>query len=292
MEHRPRIRAPRKLGRRHEKVKAKATGQKRRSSGSYLSEEKHVPTSEEIADRTLNRLRNLGNQRFALPPFNVHFDRWLMNLRDVLSEFESSPTISVDDQFVKERSQILSNVELDLEERRHKEASHEETIKSLWDTRILLERIEEEYTTRIKEIEGRKDSEIKLLSSKVDDLKEELCRTARAKMGILRVISKKSRAQKEAEAAQRLKSAQRELTLAVQYFTAEQERIRDDYERRKQPVIEQIRDRQKEIENQEIDASLETRRAACEALVNAVNALLQRSLQISNQKEKEDSQRF
>jgi hypothetical protein len=173
---------------------------------------------------------------------------------------------------------MLSNVELDLEERRHGEASREEAIKRLSDTRILLEQIEEEYTTRTKEIKRRKDSEIKRLSSKVDGFREELYYITRTKRGILRVISKKSRAQKEAEATQRLNSAQRELELAVQYFTAEQERLRDEYEKRKQPVTEQIRDHQKEIENQEIDGSLEDRRVACEALVNVVNALLQRSL--------------
>jgi hypothetical protein len=273
--------SPRNSGRgygtsRRKRVKVKATGHKRRSISSYILEEKHVPTLEEVADRTLNRLRILGNQRFALSPFNEYFGRWLKNLRDVLSEFESSPTMSVDDQFVKERSQILSNVELDLEERRHKEASSEKTIKSLSDNRILLERIEQEYASGTMEIERRKNSEIKRLSSNVDGLREELDRIARMKTGIFRAISKKARAQKEAEATQRLNPAQRDLALALQHFTAEQERFRDEYEKRKHPVIEQIRDSQKEIENQEIDSSLEARRSACEALVNAVNALLQR----------------
>jgi hypothetical protein len=89
-------------------------------------------------------------------------------------------------------------------------------------------------------------------------------------------MSKKAKAQKEAEATQRLNSAQGELALATQQFTAEQQRLQDEYERRKQPVMEQIQDQDKQIENQEIDGSLEARRAACEALVNAVNALLQR----------------
>ena len=168
------------------------------------------------------------------------------------------------------------NVDLDLEESRRKEASRQEAIKSLSDNGILLKRIEEEYATRTKEIEARKDSEIKRLSSNVDGLREELDRIARMKTGIFRVVSKKARAQKEAEVTQRLNAAQRELALAVQHFNSEQERLRFEYERRKQPVIEQIRDHQKEIENQEIDDSLESRRAACEALVNAVNALLQR----------------
>jgi len=96
------------------------------------------------------------------------------------------------------------------------------------------------------------------------------------KTGIFRVVSKKARAQKEAEATQRLDSAQRDLRLAVQRFTVEQEWLRDEYERRKQLIIEQMRDLRKGIGNQEFDRSLEDRRAPCESLADAVNALLQR----------------
>jgi len=92
----------------------------------------------------------------------------------------------------------------------------------------------------------------------------------------------KAKAQKEAEANQRLNSAQIDLKLAVLNFTAEQEGLRDEYERKKQMVIGQIRESQKEIENQESDRSLEDRRAACESLANAVNALLQRKESKSN----------
>jgi hypothetical protein len=261
---------------RRAKAKAKVKGKKRRSSGSYILEENRVLTLEEVADRTLNRLRNLGNQRFALAPFDEYFGSWLMDLREVLSEFESSPTMSVDDLFMKERSQILLNVELKLEEIRHEQVSREEATKSLSDNSILLERIEEEYATRTKEIEWQKNSEIKRLSSNIDGLREELDRIARMKTGIFRALSKKAKEQKEAEVTQRLNSAQNELALAAQHFIAEQERLQDEYERKKQPVIDQIRDQQKEVENQEIDWSLEARRVACEALVNAVNALLQR----------------
>jgi hypothetical protein len=62
----------------------------------------------------------------------------------------------------------------------------------------------------------------------------------------------------------------------MQNFSAEKEKLRVEYEKKKQPIVEQIRDQQKEIDSLEIDGSLETRRAACEALVNAVNGLLQR----------------
>jgi hypothetical protein len=273
------MRSPRASGRGRgtpRREKAKARGRKRRSTGKYTWEERHVATTEEVTDRTLKRLRTLGSQKFASSPYSEHFSRWLMNLTDVLSEFESSPTISADDQFVKERSQILSNVELELEERRRNEASLEEAIKSLSDSKILLERIEDEYAARAREIEGRKNSEIKRLHSNIDSLRGELDDIARMKAGIFRAISKKAKAQKEAEVTQRLNATQSELKLTMQNFTAEQERLRDEYERKKQPVIEQIGAHQKEIEHLETDGSLEDRRVACEALVNAVNALLQR----------------
>lgn len=261
---------------RREKTKAKAKGQRRRSGGSYVLEENRTPTGAEVADRTLNRLRNLGNQRFALFPFDEYFGSWLMDLREVVSEFESSPAVRVDDLFVKERSRILSNVEFELEERRRERVSREEVVRSLSDNRLLLDRIEEEYATRTREIERQKNSEIKRLSSNVEGLREELNRIERMKTGIFRAMSKKDKEQKEAEVTQRQNSAQKKLAITTQHFTAEQERLRDEYEKRKQPIIDQIRDQQKEAENQEIDWSLEARRAACEALANAVNALLQR----------------
>ena len=281
MGYRPRTSSPRNAGRGHQASryeKKKVQGKKHRPRGKYLLEENPVPTSEEVAEKTLGRLRNLGNQTFAFSPFSEYFDDWLVNLKGVLIDFELSPSISVDDQFVKERSQILLNVELEFEERRRKEAYLEESIKSLSDSKTILERIEEEYATRAREIEGRKNSEIKRLYSNIDSLRGELDDIARMKAGLFRAISKKAKAQKETETTQRLNTAQRELALAVQDFTAEQERLRDEYEKKKQPVIEQIRDHQKEIEHIETDGSLENRRVACEALVNAVNALLQRKM--------------
>jgi hypothetical protein len=261
---------------RREKAKARAKEKKHRSSGSFISEENQAPTTEEVAERTANTLHNLGTQRFAVSPFSEHLSRWLVNLKDILSEFEESSGTTVDDQFAKERTQILSNAELDLGKIRDKEASSGEVFKILSENRILLEQIEQDYAAKTKEMEERKNNEIKRLTGNVDAIKEELDRIARIKTGIFRAISKEDKAKKEAEATQRLNAAQSELTSAVQHFTAEQEKLRDEYEGRKQGITEQIRDQEKEVESQEIDGSLETRRAACEALANAMNSFLQR----------------
>lgn len=280
MGYRPPTRATKKYSGSHEKGKAKAKKKKSRSNADYTSEEKHVPTTEEAVNKTLNMLRNLGDQRFISPPFSGHFGRWLSNLGEVLSEFESSITISLDDQFVEERSQILSSVEINLEEKQRLEASCEEAFKSSSDAKILLERIEKEFAAGAREIERRKNIEISQLSSNIDVLKEELDSAAQIKAGIFRAVSKKTKEQKEMELTQRLDSAKRELTSAEQNFNAEKERLQEEYNRKKEPVIQQLKESQKEIENQDVDSSLEIRRAACEALINAINAFIQRRLAI------------
>jgi hypothetical protein len=261
----------------HEKAKAKTARHKHRAAADrYSLEENAVATQEEIIEKTLNRLRNLGNQRFALSPFNEYFSDWLTSLKAVMSEFESCPIIKVDEQFEKERSQILSSVEVELQEKRQREASREGTVRSLSDNRLLLERIEEAYAAKAREIKAERNSGVKSMSSKIRGLREELDRITRMKTGIFRAVSKKTKEQRVAEATQRLKAAQGELASTVQRLNVEQESLRNEYDRRKQHMVEQVRDQEKEVESHEIDDSLETRRAACESLVRAVNALLQR----------------
>ncbi len=256
--------------------KAKVKGRKNRSIRGSMLQESHVATLEEVADGTTNRLRNLGNQIFASSPFSEHFDRWLANLTDVLAEFESDPGITVDDQFISERSRILSNVEFEFKERRLKEVSVREILKNLSDNRILLEGLEQEYANRTKEVEGLKNSESKRLSGNINSLREEMHEIGRTKAGIFRSVSKKAKKEKEAEIFRKISTAQSELELTRREFTAELERLWDEHDRKKQLINDQIRENQKEIDNQEIDSSLETRRAACETLVRAVGGLLQR----------------
>ena len=279
MGYQPQKKSPRASGRGYKKTayeKGKAGRPKHGLAGSPTGEEKHVVTLKEISDKTLKQLHNLGRQKFGSSPFRDHFDRWLVNLTDVLSEFELNPNINVDEQFVKERSQILDAVKIELEERRRKEASLEESIKNLSNSANILEEINEEYINRMREIKRQKSKEIKRLYHSIDALKVALDTVIRMKTGFFRGISKKDRELKEIEITQELTNKQRELELATFSFTEAKARIRDEYEKKRQPIVGQIRDRQKKMDSSETDESLEDRWFACEALVDSVNALLQR----------------
>jgi len=231
---------------------------------------------QEVAEKTITSLKRLGSQVFAVSPFSNYFDDWLVNLKEVISEFESNRAVSVDEQFAKERLEIFSKVELELGERRREEANLEKEIKRRSDANHLLLQLDEEYAVKTREIGPKRNTELQRLTQNVRDLEEELGRIGRVKTSIFGSFSKKAKAQKEADISQKLSCAKNELGAAMENFKGEQEKLHDNYEKKKQTIITEVHNLEKKIENLDRDNSLEARREASEALAKAVNGLLQR----------------
>lgn len=258
----------------HEKAKVKT--QKHRADGKY-HEESPLPSAQGVVEKTLGSLSKLGSQTFALSPFSQYFDDWLVNLREVLSEFESNPAINVDDEYVKARLQIFTDAERELATTRLKESALESTAKALSEKNHRLVELDAEYASKTRINGLKRNNGVERLTRNVHNLEEELARIGQLKTSLFG-LTKKGKAKKEAEATQKLQSAKNELELAVQNFTVEQEKLHDEYEKTKQAVIEQVQSLEKEIESLETDASLAIRQAASKALVNAVNTLFHRKM--------------
>jgi len=259
----------------HEKAKTKA--RKHREKGKTFQEEKPIASPEETAQKTINRLKKLGEQKFAVSPFSQYFDDWLINLKEALSEFVLNPAANVDETFKNELERLVAKVERELAEIKQAEGASDRSAKELADKNHLLVEIDAEYAAHTREIGPRRNSEIQNLSLKVKNLESELDRVRAMKTSIIG-FTKKARAQKETETLQKLESAKTELKSAVQEFKVEQEKLHDDYENRKQVVIGQVQRLEKEVEKTEDDLSLNARFAACEGLVEAVNMLLDRKM--------------
>ena len=278
MTYRPQVKGSRS-GRGHQKTqreKAKAKSQKHRLNPKTGITEQSVPTPAEVVEKTLGSLRGLGNQKFALSPFSEYFDDWLINLRKVLSVFESSPLIGVDEKFTEERQRILADVEGELARKRLEETALEEKAKALSEKNHLLVQIDADYATQLRDVRQKRNNEIQKLTQAVQELENELDQITKTKTSFFGAFTKKAKAKKQAEATEKLTSAKKELEMAIQNFTIEQEKFHDEYEKKKQETIEQVQALEKEITTQETDTSQEQRRAACEALVEAINALLAR----------------
>ena len=280
-----RARTPRDFGRRPRRSKSKSKPGKHGTAGAYRLEEEHTLTAAEIVDRTLNSLSRLGNQRFAVAPFHEHYDRWLLSVRNVISELEASSAVTVDDHFKDECSRVLSDIELTLKDRRAKEASNDEAARivnrNLLDAKSLLAQTEREYAVKMNEIAAKREHTIKPVATNLGRLRQELSRISRMRAGFLRGISKKVKAQKTTEATQKLDTTKRKLATIEQSFATEQKKRQVEHERRRRQILEQIANYQKEIANLEsgpkVDDALDVRNATCDALVNAVNSLLQRT---------------
>ena len=264
--------------------KPKRARSKTRSKKSKLIEsypkEQNAPTLKEAVSRTLNSLHNLGNQKFALTPFYEHFDRWLMNLQTVLTDFENNQTVAVDSQFREECSKIFSYIESSLMDSRLKEISREEAIRRIPSSKNILSQMEQERIAKIKDIADRKEHTIKPLMDKVDALQHELDGIRHMRTGFFIGISKEAKARKEEEATLKLTLAKKEIEEAVISFTTEETNLQEEYEHRKQKILEQIANDQREVERLEtdsqIDGSAEARRISCENLADTIKALLKR----------------
>ncbi len=279
MGNQPHAKSPRRLIREYRRtLREKGKNKKRnhRRVGRLGLEAKLTTTEKEVSERTLKRLHTLGNQKFGSSPFSQHFDRWLTDVAIVLNEFESYPNINADDQFVKERTQTLSIIKQQLEDRRLMEASLEKEMTNLSKSTKTLEEINAEYVSISRAIKTRKNREVKRLSRITDELKKEQERIIKMKTGFFRGVSRKDRELKEIEIDQELSSKQRELELLVLDFSAKQKKLREDYEKRQEPVLEQTKKLKKLVQNLETDGSLEERWFACEALVDSVITFLQR----------------
>ena len=264
----------------HEK---KAKEKKQRSGGKYLQEETPQVSAQQIADKTLGSLSRLGNQIFALSPFSQYFDDWIVNLRQVTSEFESNPTINVDNQFVKERSQIFLDVEGALAEKRLQESNLTGEAKALADNNHLLVETDKEYAEKTRELSNKRNADVQRTTHKVRELEDDIASQQETKISIFKPIARRKAAEKLAQTTQNLKEAKNELEVTLQNFTAEQEKLHDNYEKKKQELIEKSESLHKELEKLETDTSTDARQTACNALAEAIKALLQRTPSLPKQ---------
>jgi chromosome segregation ATPase len=255
----------------------KAKEKKRKAGAKYLQEETPEVSAQEVAQKTIGCLGKLGNQIFALSPFSQYFDDWLVTLRQTISEFESNPTIKTDEQFIKERSQIFLDVEGELAEKRLQESNLTDEAKALADTNHKIVEADKEYAEKTRELSNKRNAEVQRLSSKIRELEEDVAQQQEIKISFYKFKEKKRAAEKLAQTTQNLKDTKNELEVALQSFTAEQEKLHDNYEKRKQELNENSDRLHKELEKLETDTSTEARQKACSALSDSVNALLKRT---------------
>ena len=258
----------------HEK---KSKEKKKRAGPKYLRGEAPEVAPQEVAERALNCISKLGTQIFALSPFSQYFDDWLVSLRQVVLEFESNPVIKVDGQFQKERMQAFLDIEAALAEKRLQESNLTTEAKALAENNHLTVEADQEYAEKTRENSNKRNAEVQRLSNKIRQLEDDLSIQKEVKIGFFKFNEKKRVQQKLNQLTNDLSTSKSELEVTLASFTAEQEKLHDNYEKRKQELSENSDRLHKELEKLETDTSTESRQTVCSALANAVKTLLQRA---------------
>jgi len=278
MTYRPQTRSRENTARQQSKSERekKIKEKKQRVASKYLEEQTEV-SAKEASEKALASLSRMGNQIFALSPFSHYFDDWLVNLRQIVAEFESNPNIKVDEQFVKERTQIFLDVEGIFAEERVQESSLDGEAKELADNNHLLVETDKEYAEKTRQLSNKRNADVQRLSTDIRQLEDSVASQEQIKLPFYKFNARKQASETLLKSRQELKSKKNELEVTLSSFTADQEKLHDTYEKKKQEITEKIESLHKTLESLETDTSVEPRKIACNALIASVNALIQRA---------------
>jgi uncharacterized protein YpuA (DUF1002 family) len=138
-------------------------------------------------------------------------------------------------------------------------------------------KLTKEYAEKTRENSNKRNVEVQRLSNKIRQIEEDLAVQKDLKISFYKFNEKKRAQQKLHQLTQDLLASKNELEINLGSFTAEQEKLHDSYEKRKQELNENSDRLHRELEKLETDTSIEVRQTACNALINAIQNLLQRS---------------
>lgn len=171
-------------------MKKQSPKEKRQEDERSRFYEEQTPTDPaEVSKSVLNALGHLGAQRFALPPFSEHFDRWTKDLQAVLSEMETKLPEVIDQTYREESGRILSSVQLALQARTDAEKeSYEERSKLQQEFALCdleLSNLEREHKTRTHEARKGHEHSMEKLKGEIDSLDKHRLRLLRKRPSLV-----------------------------------------------------------------------------------------------------------
>ena len=254
----------------------KAALKRAKTGAKYLNAKSDEQTLQDIIEKTLASIERLGNQVFALSPFSQYYDDWLINLRQVVSEFEAFSGMISDEVFVKECEQMFLDIELSLSEHRVQEEAVAEAEKALYGLSQELRGVEVNYTEESQVLNNKRNADTQQLTNKIRVIEEDKVNHEELKFGVFQFGAKKEAAKKLEQIQQSLIATKKQLETISQNFTVEHNQLHENYVAKKQELTVKSDTLRKTIEQLEIDTSIESRKKICISLNNTINELIKR----------------
>ena len=281
MGFQPRARS-RRFGRPVAKKKP-ARDKRDETRGSLLYVEHDQINASQLLSATANALEHLGNQRFALPPYSEHFQRWMENIATLLSDFESKVPEIVSEQYRENVDKVISNLKAALKERTDAETmiSNRLSDVQLQITRYEneLAKLDQDYKSRNHEVRRHHEQSFERLRAEIKTLDGERLRIIHTKPTLLQKLFRHSE-DKLNETTNVLRSKKNAFDDRKQLLKEDLKTHRLKYENERRQISEKLLAQRAQLEESKVsklDDALETRRAACEELrgqiIRAVDSL-------------------
>jgi hypothetical protein len=131
--------------------------------------------------------------------------------------------------------------------------------------------LDAQFEVQAKMLEGKRKIAMEMLNKNVDDLANEIAKLKMTKTS--NPIKKVTIQQQIFELEQKMVDAKKRLELAEQNSSAELQKLKEEFEKKKQAALGKVQTLEKDIATKAVDNSSGVRKQAADALVEAVKAL-------------------
>ena len=294
MSYEPRTRGMRS---RRAATKKPALKEKRTSQENAFPYQEIVPVNpHEVSSRITNALEHLGNQRFALPPFYEHFQRWMKDVESVLADFKDSIPDAADKQYEATVATLMANFRNEITKRIDGEKALSNQItelqKQLSINEVEISDLKKEQRNLTNEAKRGYERSIDKIRGEIDALDAQRLKLLRKKPTVLDRILGRSKDKIEGS-SHSLQSKRSALHGKEEKLKLQLDALRSNYQEKRRQVgmrAKESRQQLAELKNSTLDDGLEIRRSLCEQIRLAVEASLDRlTIQQTHENPRESS---
>jgi DNA repair exonuclease SbcCD ATPase subunit len=154
-----------------------------------------------IISNILNGIDHLGNQRFGLPPFNEHFQRWRKDVSRLTTEFQTQFPNAADQQFHSAVDGALTSLNQAFTQRANLESAEINELTALQQQltkcELSISKLEHEHNKQTSELRKKFEQKSGQLQDEIDSLDRQRLSIIRKRVSFLQRILRRPEAQLE-----------------------------------------------------------------------------------------------
>jgi chromosome segregation ATPase len=286
---------PRSRGIRSRRTSTKKASRERKDDqeAAYFYEAPVPVDRQQLSAMVMNSLEHLGNQRFPLPPFSEHFNRWIKDVDAVLMEFTTNLPEAADEEYKLTVAKLLAEGRGEFDKRIEAESKWASELSELQQqlstSELELSKVEQEERKRKENVRRGHEKSKRQILNEIETIDRQRLKLLRKKPTVLERIFGRSKAELE-DSASKLQSRKETLAGTEKGLQRELEGVKSDYEAKRRKLVERnrtLREKLTELKSSSlVDDALEMRMSICQSLRQVVAGSVERL----NAKPKENTQ--